>query len=66
MTVLALPRPTGVVAKAFGEDRVGGDGVVRGDTLSDGGGYVRDCVGGAWMVCAALSPTLHSQGSSHD
>ena len=54
------------MAKAFDEDRVGGDGVVGGDTLSDGGGYVRDCVGGARMVCAALSPTLHSQGPSHD
>ena len=49
--------------------RTGGTRVQRGvggDTLTDGGGYVRDCVGGARMVCAALSPTLHSQGSSHD
>ena len=32
---------------------------VGGDTLTDGGGYVRDCVGGARTVCAALSPTLY-------
>ena len=31
----------------------GGDGVVRGDTLTDGGGYLRGYVGGARAVCAA-------------
>jgi hypothetical protein len=33
-------------------------GVAGGGTLVDGGGYLRDCVGGARTVCAALIPTL--------
>ena len=31
----------------------GGGGDVGGETLTDGDGYMRDCVGGARAVCAA-------------
>ena len=52
---------SGSVAAAVGARGGGGGGsddVAGGSTLVGGGGYLRDCVGVARTVCAALSPTL--------
>ena len=54
---LSYPHAVGVVVGECGEGRGGDGGVVGGGTLTDGGEYLGDCVGGARTVCAALSPT---------
>lgn len=47
---LSYPHAVGVVAGEFGEGRGGNGGVVGGGTLTDGDGYLRDCVGGTQTV----------------
>ena len=57
---------SGSVAAAVGARGGGGGGsddVAGGSTLVGGGGYLRDCVGVARTVCAALSPTLRGFSS---
>ena len=51
------------VVDRFGDRRGGGGGVAGDGTLVGGDGYLRDCVGGARTVCAALSSTLYGLSS---
>ena len=51
------------VMDGYGDRRGGGGGVAGGGTLVDGGGYLRNCVGGARTVCAATSPNLYGFSS---
>ena len=53
----------GSVAAAVRARGGGSGGVAGGGTLVDGGGYLRNCVGGARTVCAATSPNLYGFSS---
>ena len=53
----------GSVAAAVRARGGGSGGVAGGGTLVDGGGYLRNCVGGARTVCAATSQTLYGFSS---
>ena len=61
-TAPMLLHALGVVDR-FGDRRGGGGGVAGDGTPVGGDGYLRDCVGGARTVCAALSSTLYGLSS---